>query len=66
MIKKERFMDRLKIPTSLKNNLMILSHVFQAVPGYTAGIMAYNAIRALVVVGDLWVCRAVISWLTHS
>ncbi len=59
-------MDRLKIPTSLNNNLMILSHVFQAVPGYTAGIMAYNAIRALVVVGDLWVCRAVISWLTRS
>lgn len=33
---------------------------------YTAGVMAYNAIRALVMVGDLWVCKLVIGWLTRN
>lgn len=50
---------------TVKNNLWILSHVYKAVPTYTAGIMAYNAIRALVVVGDLWACKLVIGWLTQ-
>ncbi len=50
---------------TVKNNLWILSHVYKAVPTYTASIMAYNAIRALVVVGDLWACKLVIGWLTQ-
>lgn len=51
---------------TVKNNLFILSHVYKAVPLYTAGIMAYNVIRALVVVGDLWICKLVIGWLTRN
>lgn len=51
---------------TVRNNLWILSHVYKAVPLYTTGIMAYNAIRALAVVGDLWVCRLVIGWLTRG
>lgn len=51
---------------TVKNNLFILSHVYKAVPLYAAGIAAYNVIRALVVVGDLWICKWVIGWLTRN
>lgn len=51
---------------TIKNNLMILSHVYKAVPTYMIGIMTYNVLRALVVVGDLWACKVVIDWLTRS
>ncbi len=51
---------------TVKNNLFILSHVYKAVPLYAAAIMAYNVIRALVVVGDLWICKLVIGWLTRN
>lgn len=43
-----------------------LYHVFRAVPLYTAGVIIYNVIRALVVVGDLWICRLVIGRLTGN
>lgn len=49
---------------TIKNNLFILSHVFKAAPLYTVGVMVYNVIRALVVVGDLWICKLVIGRLT--
>lgn len=51
---------------TIKNNLFILSHVFQAVPLYTVGVMIYNVIRALVVVGDMWICKFVIDRLTDN
>lgn len=50
---------------TIKNNLFILSHVFKAAPLYTVGVMVYNVIRALVVVGDLWICKLVIGRLTN-
>lgn len=49
---------------TLKNTCFILVHVYRAVPLYTAGIMGYNVIRALVAVSDLWIGRMVIGWLT--
>ena len=51
---------------TIRNNLFILSHVFRAVPLYTSGVIVYNIVRALVVVGDLWICRLVIGWLTSN
>lgn len=51
---------------TIKNNLFILYHVFKAVPLYTASVLVYNVIRALVVVGDLWICRLVIGRLTGN
>lgn len=51
---------------TIKNNLFILSHVYKAVPFYVAGMMAYNVIRAMVVVGGLWVCKVIIEQLTHN
>lgn len=51
---------------SIKNNLFILSHVFRAVPLYTIGVIVYNMVRALVAVGDLWICKLVIGRLTSN
>ena len=48
---------------TLKNTRFILSHVYRAVPLYTAGIMVYNVVRAFMTAGDLWIGRMVVSRL---